>query len=45
MVLPLGGYAGELDKYGRVIGSCEVGDMDINREMVVAGLARAYRQY
>lgn len=33
------------DKYGRMIGSCEVGDMDINREMVVFGLARAYRQY
>ena len=33
------------DKYGRVIGSCEVGDLDINRAMVVAGLARAYRQY
>jgi len=33
------------DKYGRMIGSCEVGDMDINREMVVSGLARAYRQY
>jgi len=33
------------DRYGRVIGSCEVGDMDINREMVVVGLARAYRQY
>ncbi len=33
------------DKYGRIIGSCEVGDLDINRAMVVAGLARAYRQY
>ena len=33
------------DQYGRMIGSCEVGDMDINREMVKAGLARAYRQY
>lgn len=33
------------DKYGRVIGSCEVGDVDINRGMVVAGLARAYRKY
>ena len=33
------------DKYGRVIGSCEVDDVDINREMVKAGLARAYRQY
>ena len=33
------------DRYGRMIGSCEVGDMDINREMVKAGLARAYRQY
>lgn len=33
------------DKYGRMIGSCEVGDMDINREMVISGLARAYRQY
>jgi endonuclease YncB( thermonuclease family) len=33
------------DKYGRVIGSCEVGGVDINREMVKVGLARAYRQY
>ena len=33
------------DRYGRMIGSCEVGGIDINREMVVAGLARAYRQY
>ena len=33
------------DKYGRVIGSCEVDDIDINREMVIAGLARAYRKY
>jgi endonuclease YncB( thermonuclease family) len=33
------------DRYGRMIGSCEVGEMDINREMVVAGLARAYRKY
>ncbi len=33
------------DRYGRVIGSCEVEGNDINREMVVAGLARAYRQY
>ena len=33
------------DKYGRIIGSCEVGDIDINRAMVVTGLARAYRQY
>jgi endonuclease YncB( thermonuclease family) len=33
------------DRYGRMIGSCDVGDMDINREMVKAGLARAYKQY
>ncbi len=33
------------DRYGRVIGSCEVEGKDINREMVVSGLARAYRQY
>ena len=33
------------DRYGRMIGSCEVDGMDINREMVIAGLARAYRQY
>jgi endonuclease YncB( thermonuclease family) len=33
------------DRYKRVIGSCEVGGVDINREMVIAGLARAYRQY
>lgn len=33
------------DRYKRVIGSCEVGGVDINRAMVVAGLARAYRKY
>lgn len=33
------------DRYGRVIGSCEVDGLNINREMVKAGLARAYRQY
>ena len=33
------------DRYGRMIGSCEVDGTDINRAMVIAGLARAYRQY
>lgn len=33
------------DRYGRVIGSCEVGGVDLNAELVKAGLAMAYRQY
>ena len=34
-----------LDRYGRSISSCFVGDMDVNRWMVQQGWALAYRQY
>lgn len=38
-------YEHAKDDDGQIIGSCEVDDVDLNREMVKAGLARAYRQY
>jgi endonuclease YncB( thermonuclease family) len=33
------------DKYGRVIGTCGVGGVNLNKELVRVGLAMAYRQY
>jgi endonuclease YncB( thermonuclease family) len=33
------------DRYGRTLGVCEVGSLEINREMVRAGWALAYRHY
>lgn len=35
----------EKDKYGRLIANCYIGGRDINREMVNAGWAVAYRRY
>jgi endonuclease YncB( thermonuclease family) len=35
----------ELDRYGRTVAICLVGDVDLGAEMVRAGLARDYRQY
>lgn len=33
------------DKYGRVLGRCTVGGIDINQTMVALGYAVAYRRY
>lgn len=33
------------DRYGRIIGRIQVGELDANREMVRQGMAWAYRQY
>lgn len=35
----------ERDRYGRTVAVCRAGDLDLNREMVRAGLAWAYVQY
>ena len=35
----------DVDRYGRVIGRCLVGDLDINEWLVAQGLALAYRHY
>lgn len=33
------------DRYGRVVAVCRAGEIELNREMVRAGLAWAYRKY
>jgi len=33
------------DRYGRIVAVCRAGDLELNREMVRAGLAWAYRKY
>jgi endonuclease YncB( thermonuclease family) len=33
------------DRYGRLIGNCFVGDLDLNATMVESGMALAYRYY
>ena len=35
----------DTDRYGRTVGLVEVGDVEVNREMVAAGLAWLYPQY
>ena len=35
----------DMDRYGRVIGQCFVGDEDMNAALVYSGQAVAYRQY
>ena len=34
----------DVDRYGRIVGRCLVGDIDINEWLVAQGLALAYRQ-
>ena len=38
-------HASGLDKYGRVLGICFVGNVDINAEMIKRGLAWAFARY
>ena len=35
----------EKDRYGRSVGTCYVGETDLAREMIKAGMARAYLKY
>jgi endonuclease YncB( thermonuclease family) len=35
----------DVDRYGRIVGRCVVGDIDINEWLVSHGLALAYRHY
>ena len=35
----------DVDRYGRVVAACLVGDVDINEWLVAQGLALAYRRY
>ncbi|MGH6896500.1 MAG: thermonuclease family protein [Geminicoccaceae bacterium] len=35
----------DVDRYGRIVGRCLVGDLDINEWLVAQGLALAYRRY
>ena len=35
----------DVDRYGRIVGRCVVGDLDINEWLVSQGLALAYRHY
>jgi len=35
----------DVDRYGRVISQCSVGDIDINEWLVAQGLALAYKRY
>ena len=35
----------DIDRYGRIVGRCLVGDLDVNEWLVVQGLALAYRKY
>jgi endonuclease YncB( thermonuclease family) len=35
----------DVDRYGRIVGRCLVGDLDINEWLVEEGLALAYRRY
>jgi hypothetical protein len=34
-----------VDRYGRIVGRCLVGDLDINEWLVAQGLALTYRRY
>ncbi len=35
----------DVDRYGRIVGRCVVGDIDVNEWLVSQGLALAYRHY
>jgi endonuclease YncB( thermonuclease family) len=35
----------DVDRYGRIVGRCLVGDLDINEWLVAQGLALGYRRY
>jgi len=35
----------DIDRYGRIVGRCLVGEVDINKWLVTQGLALAYRRY
>ena len=35
----------DVDRYGRIVGRCLVGEVDINKSLVTQGLALAYRRY
>jgi endonuclease YncB( thermonuclease family) len=35
----------DVDRYGRVVSRCFVGDVDVNEWLVAQGLALAYRRY
>ena len=35
----------DVDRYGRIVGRCLVGDLDVNEWLVAQGLALAYRRY
>jgi endonuclease YncB( thermonuclease family) len=35
----------DIDRYGRIVGRCLVGEVDINEWLVAQGLALAYRRY
>jgi len=35
----------DVDRYGRIVGRCIVGDLDMNEWLVGQGLALAYRHY
>ena len=35
----------DVDRYGRIVGRCLLGDIDINKWLVSQGLALAYRHY
>ena len=35
----------DVDRYGRIVGRCLVGEVDINEWLVAQGLALAYRRY
>ena len=35
----------DVDRYGRIVGRCLVGEIDINEWLVAQGLALAYRRY
>ena len=35
----------DVDRYGRIVGRCLVGEVDINKWLVAQGLALAYRRY
>jgi endonuclease YncB( thermonuclease family) len=35
----------DVDRYGRIVGRCLAGDLDINEWLVAQGLALAYRRY
>ena len=35
----------DVDRYGRVVGQCEAGGVDLGRQLVAEGLARDYTRY